>query len=80
MNDELFKPSCDHSLSLFFFSLLQKKVFDPSGRKAPLKERWSGSIWGQKTTKRSLLFWFCYITPQCLLRKPSTNQVFFQSN
>lgn len=25
MNDELFKPSCDHSLSLFFFSLLQKK-------------------------------------------------------
>lgn len=38
-------------------------VFDLSGREAALKERWRGSIWGQKTTKRPLLrrFW-CYVT------------------
>lgn len=77
MNNELFKPSCDHSLSLSFPSLLPEKqvhaVFDPRGRKAPLKERWRGSIWGQKTTKRPLLLWFwCYVTPRFAMRKAST--------
>lgn len=58
----------------FFFSLLPEKqvhaVFDPSGRKAPLKEGLRGSIWGQKTTKHPHLLWFwCYVTQQCALRK-----------
>lgn len=76
MNDELFKPSCDHSLSIYFLSLLPEKqvhaVFDPSRRKAPFKDRWRGSIWGQKTTKHPLMLWFwCYVTPQCPLIKPN---------
>lgn len=57
--------------SFFFFLLPEKQahaVFDPSGREAPLKERWRGSIWGQKTTKRPLLLWFwCYVTTPSLL-------------
>lgn len=59
--------------SFFFSQLLEKQVhavLDVSGRKALLKERWRGSIWGQKTNKRPLLLWFWfYVIPQLAPRR-----------
>lgn len=62
MNNELLKPSCDHSLSLSFPPCFRGKKSKPSlirvgsgGHKASLKGRRRGSIWGQKALKRPLL-------------------------
>lgn len=65
-----------------FFLLPEKQVhtvLDVSGRKSFLKERWRGSIWGQKSNKClvRLEFWF-YVVPQfaqkpTLIRGTQTN-------
>lgn len=78
MNDELFKTLLRPFPQSFVFFLLlytQKKeqvcaAFDPSGRKASLKEWWRGSVWGQKTSKRPFLLWLCCsVIPQSALSK-----------